>query len=194
MTPFQPPSGTARFTPTHVQTSAVASSLHGQDIPTGSAQDSVPLALTTCTQWAEEHIRSIFEATSDQEASKAVRETFSSRLEATFNGISLHQTLTHSFGSGSEDDGEERRSTQRPTQRDELERRVNVLRATTSNEFGGRLRVQWGDFVEVPFTPARSREPANRASPFHQILPWFSLIFLWFRMPTWLGYTISTAS
>jgi len=151
----------ASDTPISIPTGAP--SIHPQDIST-PAQLSASLSLTSCTRWAEEHIRSIFEATSDDEASTAVKETFSSCLEATFNGVPLRHVLNRPLGQDAEG-GAGETPTQRPSQRDEIERRVNALRATTSREFGGKLKVEWGDFVEVPLALEQSRVSANRASP-----------------------------
>ena len=47
------------------------------------------LQLTSLTQWSQEHIRDVFESSSDENSAKAVEQTFSKSINATINGRQL---------------------------------------------------------------------------------------------------------
>ena len=76
--------------------------------------------LSSLTQWSQEHIRAIFESSSNEEFIQALEETFSRDLKATVNGKQVG--------------------------RQEIKQSVLTMRAESS----GGLRVEWKQMVEVP--------------------------------------------
>ena len=78
------------------------------------------IALSSLTQWSQEHVRAIFESSSNEECIQAVEETFSNDIKATING--------------------------KQVDRREIKQSVLSMRAESS----GGLRVEWKHTVEVP--------------------------------------------
>ena len=76
--------------------------------------------LSSLTQWSQEHIRAIFESSSNEEFNHAIEETFSSDLKAMVNGKQVG--------------------------RQEIKQSVLSMRTESS----GSLRVEWKQTVEVP--------------------------------------------
>jgi hypothetical protein len=79
-----------------------------------------PIALSSLTQWSQEHVRAIFESSSNEKSIQAVEETFSSDIKATING--------------------------KQVDRQEIKQSVLSMRAESSSG----LRVEWKHTVEVP--------------------------------------------
>ena len=86
-----------------------------------SKNAAILVGLSSLTQWSQEHVRAIFESSSNEELIQAVEETFSSDINATING---KQVLG----------------------RQEIKQLVLSMRAEAS----GGLRVEWKHTVEVP--------------------------------------------
>ena len=76
--------------------------------------------LSSLTQWSQEHVRAIFESSSNDEFIQAIEETFSSDLKAMVNGKRVG--------------------------RQEIKQSVLSMRTESS----GGLRVEWKQTVEVP--------------------------------------------
>ena len=76
--------------------------------------------LSSLTQWSQEHIRAIFESSSNEEFNHAIEKTFSSDLKAMVNGKQVG--------------------------RQEIKQSVLSMRTESS----GSLRVEWKQTVEVP--------------------------------------------
>lgn len=78
------------------------------------------IKLSSLTQWSQEHVRAIFESSTNEEFIQAVEETFSSDIKATVNGKQVG--------------------------RHEIKQSALSLRA----ESPGGLRVEWKHTVELP--------------------------------------------
>ncbi|KAF8626932.1 hypothetical protein AX17_006432 [Amanita inopinata Kibby_2008] len=97
--------------------------------------------LCSLTEWSEQHIRSIFEAETDQDALQAIQNTFSESLSASINGAALSRegidtlVLAMRGGCGGSNSSEDAANRQR-----------------------SRLQVQWKHGVEVPRDPSTNRE------------------------------------
>lgn len=76
--------------------------------------------LSSLTQWSQEHVRAIFESSSDEESIQAIEETFSGDIKAMVNGKQVG--------------------------RQEIKQLVLSMRAESS----GDLRVEWKQTVEDP--------------------------------------------
>ena len=83
--------------------------------PTGNA-----IKLSTLTQWSQEHVRAIFESSTNEELIQAVEKAFSSDMKAMLNGKQIG--------------------------RHEIKQSVLSMRAESS----GGLRVEWKHTVEAP--------------------------------------------
>ena len=79
------------------------------------------IKLSSLTHWSQEHIRVIFESSSNEESIQAVDQTFSSSIKAMLNGKQIG--------------------------RPEIKQLVLSMRAESSD---GGLRVEWKQTVEVP--------------------------------------------
>ncbi|PFH48354.1 hypothetical protein AMATHDRAFT_65594 [Amanita thiersii Skay4041] len=86
--------------------------------------------LSTLGEWAEKHITSIFEADTDEEALRAIEETFSRNVTGSLNGVPINN-------------------------RKEVEMLVLTLRGGK-----GSLKVSWKYGLSAPADPATNRDGA----------------------------------
>lgn len=87
-------------------------------------ETNTPQTLTTLSQWSLQHIGSIFEAPSDDDALNAVEVTFAPNVKAAMNGVAIKL--------------------------DSIKEQVLNLRRTSKRG----LRVTWKSLVEVPSDPS----------------------------------------
>lgn len=86
----------------------------------GQPRENATIKLPSLTLWSQEHIRAIFESSTNEESIQAIDETFSSNIKATLNGKQVDQF--------------------------EIKQLVLSMRAESPNG----LRVEWKQTVEVP--------------------------------------------
>uniref|UniRef100_A0A0W0EUY7 Uncharacterized protein n=1 Tax=Moniliophthora roreri TaxID=221103 RepID=A0A0W0EUY7_MONRR len=90
-------------------------------------------ALCSLTEWSIVHVRNIFEASSDEEALRAIMETFSPTVSATLNGS--------------------------PLPREGIDKLVLAMRqGGRSDGVGNGLKVHWKHTVEVPINGSTNRD------------------------------------
>jgi hypothetical protein len=99
----------------------ISDSYLSRDMPVAAHPTENAIALSSLTEWSQEHVRAIFESSSNEEFIQAVEETFSSDIKATINGKQVG--------------------------RQDIKQSVLSMRAESSS---GGLKVEWKHTVEVP--------------------------------------------
>ncbi|PFH48362.1 hypothetical protein AMATHDRAFT_49568 [Amanita thiersii Skay4041] len=105
-------------------TSKSSSGPHAQAQPKSSPR------LSTLKEWSEKHIKAIFEADTDEEALRAIEETFSSNVTGSLNGVPINNR-----------------------------KGVEMLVLTLRGGKGG-MKVRWQYGLSAPADPATNRDGA----------------------------------